>query len=364
MKKELILTIAVLAVSASGAEAQAVRVRCFLSGATAQQREQAWPKITHPVGITHFVETEAAVLTRLFNVFPRLYHFSGPDSYNAFASDWTEPGIGKGTVYFGSDLMGKTLADQTRSWASVGGILGHEFAHIAQFERGEPADALESELHADYLAGFYLSRRGLQLPGGAERFTYTLFSFGDTDFDFYDPVGHGTGDQRVAAMLAGYYAGEFDRRLSFQNAFDRGLRRVRELIPTFRDLSSGISEISPRAHNPDAFATVRAVRASYNWEIDVRNPLAHFNYAYRNGGDQPLVIKLVVNSLVVPVNGEGEPGEPRILTQRRLQHRVEPGGTVEFVGQIRSTSQSGIVRVRLEPELVVAFEKDLATPPQ
>jgi hypothetical protein len=84
---------------------------------------------------------------------------------NAFfyPEDTDIPGS-KGTVGFGWYLFQREFYQYDNTGLTVITIVAHEFAHVLQFNRGYlPAlrvgFPLKSELHADFLAGYFLGTR-------------------------------------------------------------------------------------------------------------------------------------------------------------------------------------------------------------
>ena len=165
----------------------------------------------------------------VFGINPTYSYFRDAPHPNAYATSETQiavPGA-RGTIAFGL-----TLVEHQLQWeyggAALAGIAAHEGVHIFQFLRLD-ADlyrrlrsgptAREQELHADFLAGYYFS-----VTGRTERslvvFAESLEAIGDTDFT--NPNHHGTGEERVAAMLEGYRHGD----MGLNEAATRGIRYV------------------------------------------------------------------------------------------------------------------------------------------
>ncbi len=162
---------------------------------------------------------EALLLARSSGLQPGFSFFQESSSGNAFATPERLLGSGDGTVIFGVTLIREQIA--TRLWwgAALAGIMAHEWGHIAQFQDGSFSPGKSSELHADYLAGWYM---GFKEVSGIARVEISglgksLFSKGDYNFNSRDH--HGTPDQRVAAMTRGYRLAHQGVR-SFQTAFD------------------------------------------------------------------------------------------------------------------------------------------------
>jgi len=93
-------------------------------------------------------------------------------------------------------------------------MCAHEFGHVHQFWSSyRPAlEALDRtakpmELHADFLAGFYLADRKREHPDFDLQTVGAVFEqLGDTDFA--SPRHHGTSAERLAAITAGYDFGK------------------------------------------------------------------------------------------------------------------------------------------------------------
>lgn len=168
-------------------------------------------------GIDFIDETfhiEVNILDQYFRVKPDFSFFDDGYSTNAFAT--TENLIGEsphGSVCFGVNLLKSELSE--RWWGpAIAGIAAHEWAHIGQFASGLRGPVWKMELHADFLAGWYLGRKQINgTPVLIEGLGQSLFGKGS--FDFNHPDWHGTPDQRVRSMIAGY--------LSARNAPDVGI---------------------------------------------------------------------------------------------------------------------------------------------
>ncbi|MBI1818661.1 MAG: hypothetical protein HYR72_27065 [Deltaproteobacteria bacterium] len=142
---------------------------------------------------------------------------------NAFAIDRTLVRGTKGTVLFGINLLSEELVAKAGGYA-IAGIAAHECSHVFQYQspfgarltRGART-AKPMELHADFLAGFYLGqKRGSDLH--IETFAKSLYDKGDWNFN--DPGHHGTPDERVNAMKRGFALAR-DKK-SFSEAAENG----------------------------------------------------------------------------------------------------------------------------------------------
>lgn len=159
---------------------------------------------------------EKRLLTRAFQVRPGAGFFDDYMGPNAFATPERFFTDGPdGTVLFGVRLLDRELGRKADD--AVISIMAHEFAHIVQFSQGIEGDSnVLLELHADYLAGWYLARRSkrewvdLSLP------IKSLFA--NTEYEYSNP-SHGLPAQRKAALLAGFRNGG----LSLRDAYNAGL---------------------------------------------------------------------------------------------------------------------------------------------
>ena len=155
--------------------------------------------------LDHRFNVEASMLCMLFKVNPNLFIFDDLGSPNAFAS----PEGPTGTVCFGIGFIVNELWSMNKGEHALAGIMAHEFAHILQLKERCPLPlrGKHRELHADFLAGYYLSRKGYFTQINILAFAYSLFEKGD--YYFWSPVHHGTPHERVGAMVEGFkYGGQ------------------------------------------------------------------------------------------------------------------------------------------------------------
>ena len=170
-------------------------------------------------------------LSALFGQRPGFGFVDDRGAPNAYAtSDTLVPGTW-GTVLYGATLFRQTLAAYDDGGMAVMAVMAHEFGHVAQFAYGLDRRLLQGqatvkrvELHADYLAGWYLGRRKAEQP------ELSVWAAGDMlagigDYAFFDWNHHGTPEERVAAAEAGFkLAG--DGQADFDPAVERGLEFV------------------------------------------------------------------------------------------------------------------------------------------
>lgn len=153
-------------------------------------------KTTGDAGLDRTINAEASGLSQVFGVTPALYTLDDQQASNAYAN------CQDGVLLIGLRLLREELWSMERGGLAVAGIMAHEFAHIYQCRRGTSLSGRDLELQADYLAGWYMrhnkSMYGIDISG----FARTIWSKGD--YDFRSPSHHGTPEQRVAAMNAGF----------------------------------------------------------------------------------------------------------------------------------------------------------------
>ena len=173
-------------------------------------------------------------LLRLANVFevrPGCFFFDDWDNPNAYAKSVAMVTGTEGTVVIGQRLFRETMAENPDGIAILA-ICAHEFGHVAQF-RGMAASLQAAsstkklvELHADFLAGFYLGLRQADYP------SLRLWSAGALihklgDNEYTNPNHHGTAEERTAAIEEGYRLGR-GKAPSFAQAMRLGGEFVRK----------------------------------------------------------------------------------------------------------------------------------------
>lgn len=110
-------------------------------------------------------------------------------------------------------------------------ILAHEFAHALQHHAGLMniwTGGKKIELHADYLAGFYMGKKGLITKGKLSSFADEFYNRGD--YEFYDSDHHGTPEERRCAFLEGYKVA-FKYSFNAIQAFNCGVDYIKLLYP-------------------------------------------------------------------------------------------------------------------------------------
>jgi hypothetical protein len=114
----------------------------------------------------------------------------------------------------------------------VKAILAHEFAHALQFHAGLMnlwTGGKKIELHADFLAGYYLGRNGMIPKGKLTAFSQEFFERGDF-LPFHNISHHGTPEERRCAFLEGYRVA-VKYNFNLQQAFNCGVDYIKLLYP-------------------------------------------------------------------------------------------------------------------------------------
>jgi hypothetical protein len=169
-------------------------------------------------------------LSDTFGVVPGFGFYDDYDGENA----WATPSVllqgTDGTVLFG-DRMFASLMRFDPSGGAVMWTAAHEFAHIWLYKSGQKGRLLAGqatvrpvELHADFLAGFYLGIRKREQPSvSLYNAGHDIWSSGDTLYN--DPGHHGTPEERVAAAEAGFKISYADHR-GAREAFEAATQYV------------------------------------------------------------------------------------------------------------------------------------------
>ncbi|MFO1123884.1 MAG: metalloprotease [Methylocystis sp.] len=187
-------------------------------------------------GNKDFDYAAAQTLSRLsdvFDVLPAFAFFKKGPSRNAFAIK--DPIISSvhpdGAVLFGRDLFFEIMSYDEGPDTAFSAICAHEFGHILQYKldlmdrlnRGQTT-VKRSELHADFLAGYFAGLRKLEKGKfKAAVYAVTQHKFGDTNYN--DPNHHGTPEERAQAIIRGFKTA-YEGRHSVSEAVQIGVNYV------------------------------------------------------------------------------------------------------------------------------------------
>lgn len=159
-------------------------------------------------------------IEELFGVTVNMHIINDGYSPNAYATPSYSSDF-DGDVYFGYNLLARTLWTMSEGEYAVAGALAHECGHVLQFKNdcSLPRTGKERELDADFLAGYFMGNN-FTLQYGIRNLATILFQEGD--YEFNSPQHHGTPSERIQAMVAGYN----NASLTMEEAYRQGIRYV------------------------------------------------------------------------------------------------------------------------------------------
>ena len=184
-----------------------------------------------------------ASIKRLSDVFGQVPAFGfyreedHPDigAMNAFATPESTniPGTW-GTIGFGTQLFQREMTRFDQGGSTIVAIIAHEFGHIWAMRNGTidqmnngQHTVRRSELHADFLAGYFLGMRKKANPSLSLQAAGDLFNrLGD--YNTQSRNHHGTPKERVAASEEGFKVGYLQNRDS-KYAVSAGLEYIRSI---------------------------------------------------------------------------------------------------------------------------------------
>lgn len=198
-------------------------VGCSLNSLSAFPSNSGLLPSTGNFALDNAFRSESPILSSSFGVTPMGWFYDDSEGENAMAtSAVTNFQFPDGTVIIGLRLIQAELYRDGGVGLSIPGILAHEYAHIVQFKAGRHPATPVNELHADFLAGWYLARRGYNYFTVGPAFQ-SFFSKGG--YDFNSPNFHGTPQQRLTAIQAGFNNGYLFPGAAYQ----QGLLVARQL---------------------------------------------------------------------------------------------------------------------------------------
>jgi len=152
------------------------------------------------------IRSEHYLLSQTFQLQTDLYF--GGDSYgnaNAFFMSTNEcvtPGC-VGVVAVGRNLLIQRLQKKF-GVEIVKAILAHEYGHALQSKLGWHGSSKWKELHADFMAGFYMAQKSYISEELLGAFIQEFYEMGD--YGFYESGHHGTPSERGCAFREGFFA--------------------------------------------------------------------------------------------------------------------------------------------------------------
>jgi predicted metalloprotease len=168
-------------------------------------------------------------MTDLFDVLPGFAYFKVGRSRNAYAARKAFLSNPDGTIIFGRDLLFEIMNYLESPDAAFSAVCAHEFGHIVQFKRGISLDPYpfvkRSELHADFLSGYYAGRRKLQKPDFPAAVFASIYHDNFGDHWTESPDHHGTPQERASAIIRGFESA-YRERQSTAEAIESGINYV------------------------------------------------------------------------------------------------------------------------------------------
>jgi hypothetical protein len=209
----------------------------FLATATdAQTFEKPERKLIASTGNRDFDYALAQTLSRLsdlFSVLPGFCFYDDYDGPNAFATAATKLQRADGSVLYGKRYFLAAMSQPEGPEVVVTATCAHEFGHIVQYKhklieqlnQGQQT-VKRSELHADFLAGYFAGTRKLQKPDYPAA-VYATSRYAHGDFRS-GRRHHGTPEERAAAVIRGFETAYKERR-SFAETLQIGVNYVSRL---------------------------------------------------------------------------------------------------------------------------------------
>ncbi len=173
--------------------------QCFL---TRISGNMIWDQTSGNIDLDNILSSQKKDLESFFGLNINLYYGTELDQQgNAFFTPNCYSFNCNGEIVLGKYLMSE-LSTKSFSYARLVAVFAHEFAHGMQHKYGWSGNSKWRELHADYLAGYYLGRSNSLTESQVISIFNEFYSRGD--YGFNDPSHHGTPDERSCAFLEGF----------------------------------------------------------------------------------------------------------------------------------------------------------------
>lgn len=215
--------------------------QCFLSGSIGGMNIT---NTTNNANLDSHIFKEVSKLERFFS--QNIDFFFGLEenqSGNAFFTPRCSSISCNGSIVLGQHLILQAF-NQGKGLNSVTAVLAHEFAHSVQLFFGWYGNSPLKELHADYLAGFYMAYQSNLTTTDLDNAVDDFYSRGD--FNFHSPQHHGTPEERGCAFIMGFKYGR-QGNSNVVNAFNVGRKYVIDRNPCYKYKQSAIDQ--PRFYN-------------------------------------------------------------------------------------------------------------------
>mgnify|MGYP003638494646 FL=1 len=188
-----------------------------------------------------------------------------------------------GTILLGVNLLYDRVFTRKHGVECVKAVLAHEFGHCIQKLQYWNEPGKRPELHADYMAGFYMGSSYNHTDSEVNALFNEFFSIGG--YEYWSPDYHGSPGERKCAFLEGYYfARENKTNASVANSY--GLQYV-------------------TANNPCGVRKYKAAVQSYQNEIQRRTAQLERDVKNNNVGSIRFQVKDNKKYSIVTTDGRG-----------------------------------------------------------
>lgn len=172
------------------------------------------------------IYAEVDKLEKYFNIDVDFYFLLEAAGPTAFYTTECNDNCG-GSVVLGYNMLIEQMVE-SEGLKTIKGILAHEFAHAVQrsFDWTEPGK--NPELHADFIAGYYIGDTYGYSEEELGPIYYAFASMGDDNF--FSPTHHGTPVERLCAFFEGNYAAN-NLDMTMKNALSFAYSYVRQNSP-------------------------------------------------------------------------------------------------------------------------------------
>ena len=184
--------------------------------------KEALSQYSGSANLDNIIKLEYQILSQTFQLNTDFYF--GGDSYgseNAFfmpTNQCSSPGC-VGIIAVGRNLLIDRL-QKKHGIEIIKALMAHEYGHALQSKLGWSGGSKWKELHADFMAGFYMAQKTYITEDLLNSFIQEFYSIGD--YGFYDPSHHGTPIERGCAFREGFYASR-KFNLSLYSAYKSGV---------------------------------------------------------------------------------------------------------------------------------------------
>lgn len=217
------------------------RIGCSLSISAAtpyikdiENAEKKGDLIVRKSGNRDFDFATAQSLSRMsdiFKVLPSFRYFTFGDSNNAFATPIKIDSNRDGSILFGRDLLFDVMAKEEGPETAFAAVLAHEYGHILQFKLGinnvleqKNKNVRGSELHADFLSGYFAGIRKLEKPD-FKAAVFAMNSYNVGDYETSSKDHHGTPEERGRAVVMGFKSA-YNEKMPLMDAVIFGAKYV------------------------------------------------------------------------------------------------------------------------------------------